>query len=645
MLQYGDSGETVVNLQNQLKQAGCLSQDASSDGIYGRRTRAAVTKLQQQNGLLADGITGKQTYTALAKRQTCDSDSAEGGLKLGSNGKEVQLLQIQLNNWGFPWNGAKLNPTGVFDIATQKALQEFELFFGLQPDGMLDVQDSRILWTFRGQALANLLTQKDENLADRGKNALKALGANGVPYFIPFLKIDNLYCSSAAITLGKMGANAKAAIPVLIKLLQLPGYTDDIDPCGASSALVFIGLKEKNLVVPDLVALLDSPDQDVRVRAAFALGQIGSEAKDAVPKLIQLLDSSNDRDRHGAISALGQIGSEAKDAVPKLIQLLDSKDDFERSEAASALGGIGSEARSAVPKLIQLLDSSNDSRFTRSYFFALGGIGSEARSAVPKLIQLLDLPNADVPLVADTLGSIGPEARSAVPKLIQLLDSPNADDRYAAASALGKFGSESKNAVPKLQSWLTNKDNRDDYPVILALMRIQPNTSVLQRLEQLLASQTLNLDDRANMTVSVIEIGSPSATSVLLKALNSNNNEIRSTVAVAVGFMESIDQQLVDQLLEIMSNEQENLELRTKAAYSLERLNKKSQDVQRFYQGYHLRSLAQANASCPPWGDYSGDKVGNATSYFFDPFLGQCQLRREGGGPLGYVRLCQGKKC
>jgi HEAT repeat protein len=626
VLQYGDSGDAITTLQNQLKQAYCFSQSTRSTGYYGEVTREAVKTLQAQHGLTVDGVAGQQTNAALAAKKTCGASVSDARLKLGDRGQEVELLQIQLTNWGFPLDpklkllDSQGKPTGVFDKPTQEALQEFEQYFGLTQDSTFAAQDAQLFWAARGAALASLLTKKNLDLADRGKEALEALGANAVPYFVPLLKSsDPDLCESAAFILGKMGYKAKAAVPDLIELLKSP----DNDNCRAAEALGSMGKSAKDVVVPDLITLLEFPNKTVRSTAAYILREIGVNAKAAVPKLIQLLDSPDDRS--DAASALGNMGADAKAAVPKLIQLLDSPSD--RSYVASALGNMGADAKAAVPKLIQLLDSPSDRSYVAS---ALGNMGADAKAAVPKLIQLLDSPD-DRSDVASALGNMGADAKAAVPKLIQLLDSPTGGYDYSssAALALGNIGIDTEEIVSKL-ILLVKKDSSVE--AMKALARIRPNS---EEAIQALVQQLKNSKTNQQAAVTLLTIGAQ-ATPELLKALSPDDQEIRKTVVVASGFMESIDQQLVDKLLKIVSNGREDIKLRQQAAHSLERLNQKKQDVQKFYNKNKLKSFKQESASCPPWG--------LPRLRYFEPFKGKCTFaNREGGSGLDHVKVCTGK--
>jgi len=63
LLKYGDTGASVELLQLALTRAGFSPGEV--DGIFGARTRAAVTDFQREKGLRTDGVAGQQTQQAL----------------------------------------------------------------------------------------------------------------------------------------------------------------------------------------------------------------------------------------------------------------------------------------------------------------------------------------------------------------------------------------------------------------------------------------------------------------------------------------------------------------------------------------------------------------------------------------------------
>jgi hypothetical protein len=67
LLQPGDTGEAVQQLQAELQRIGVLP--SPMDGQYGPVTEAAVREFQRTQGLTPDGIVGTETWQALALAQ------------------------------------------------------------------------------------------------------------------------------------------------------------------------------------------------------------------------------------------------------------------------------------------------------------------------------------------------------------------------------------------------------------------------------------------------------------------------------------------------------------------------------------------------------------------------------------------------
>jgi len=189
--------------------------------------------------------------------------------------------------------------------------------------------------------------------------------------------------AAAAMALGKLGADAKGAIPVLIKMLRddavLPGGEFDTHvSTKASWALEQIGKP----AVPSLLALLRNKDGFLRQRAILALGEI-RDAR-AIDPLLRALDDE-DYIRESAASALGHI--QDPKAVEPLISLL-GKEPF---DVMSALGEIGDQR--AVAHLIPLL--KHEEKYMQQHAaFALAEIAD--RRALKPLLALLDDESVEV---------------------------------------------------------------------------------------------------------------------------------------------------------------------------------------------------------------------------------------------------------
>lgn len=94
---FGSTGQEVRNIQTKLKNWGYYSGDI--DGIYGSRTKAAVTYFQKKNGLTADGVAGPKTLAAMG----LSSGSSSGGYSSG----DVEMLarMISAEARGEPYTG------------------------------------------------------------------------------------------------------------------------------------------------------------------------------------------------------------------------------------------------------------------------------------------------------------------------------------------------------------------------------------------------------------------------------------------------------------------------------------------------------------------------------------------------------------
>ncbi|MGB3694822.1 MAG: peptidoglycan-binding protein [Spirulinaceae cyanobacterium] len=79
LLQLGDKGEEVKNLQNQLQELGYL--ETEPDGEYNLKTKQAVAKFQDGQGLKDDGVAGGITQKligeAIAEKKTGDKKDAQ----------------------------------------------------------------------------------------------------------------------------------------------------------------------------------------------------------------------------------------------------------------------------------------------------------------------------------------------------------------------------------------------------------------------------------------------------------------------------------------------------------------------------------------------------------------------------------------
>lgn len=242
-----------------------------------------------------------------------------------------------------------------------------------------------------------------------------------------------------------------------------------------AEALKIIG----DLAVEPLIRLLQSPDPDVRWRAASILGD--GRDKRAVGPLIAALEDADERVSSSAAIALGEIGDSA--AVDALIRAFETGGVDLRKCSITALGQLRSE-RSFVTIIvaskdehtevrlsaIQAMHSIRDARMLPvllSFFRdpdpairmqAVRALGSYPRDRTTDLfIQALNDPDAGIR--KEAAGMLGKrKASAAVQPLTALLEDPDAEVRLSAAKALEAIGWKPANAGEQLAFLIAKED-------------------------------------------------------------------------------------------------------------------------------------------------------------------------------------------
>ena len=122
ILSVGDQGSSVALLQKQLNKV--LRARLQVDGVFGKKTQAAVKKLQAITGERKTGVVVPQTWEAALSGLY--RVVTRGAVKYGQRGKNVEVLQQLLNVNGHP---AKVD--GVFGSETWNAVVAFKKRVGI----------------------------------------------------------------------------------------------------------------------------------------------------------------------------------------------------------------------------------------------------------------------------------------------------------------------------------------------------------------------------------------------------------------------------------------------------------------------------------------------------------------------------------
>lgn len=136
VLQLGDEGSEVVEIQSQLSQLGFYT--GAIDGIFGPGTETAVLNFQESYGLQVDGVVGAETRATLASAAGAGNPVVSPGvdsalLQRGDTGPAVTELQQQLRQLGFYFGEI----SGEFGTRTEDGVRSFQRSAGLEEDGIV----------------------------------------------------------------------------------------------------------------------------------------------------------------------------------------------------------------------------------------------------------------------------------------------------------------------------------------------------------------------------------------------------------------------------------------------------------------------------------------------------------------------------
>ncbi len=192
-------------------------------------------------------------------------------------------------------------------------------------------------------------------------SAFVSLRGAGVPDLIGVLEDEKLSAvrPRVAAILGRMGTEAKSAIPVLTKVVA------DKNPVARREALFALAQMgpDAKEAVPAAIKALDDENEDIRYAACFVLGRVGPDAIDAKAKLVKNLGANNEMLAMISAWALARIDPKCADtstkSVPMLIKAADHHNLKIQLEAIETLGCLGPLAKSALPALKKLAEDDD----------------------------------------------------------------------------------------------------------------------------------------------------------------------------------------------------------------------------------------------------------------------------------------------
>jgi HEAT repeat protein len=263
--------------------------------------------------------------------------------------------------------------------------------------------------------------------------------------------------------------------------------------------------------VPALIAALKDKQTDVRVAVVGALGEMGTEGKEAAVKLARMFHDPSVRVREHVREALAQIGPAAIE--PLCDALGDDKPEV-RLDAIKTIALFGPAAKKAVPTLRRTI-KDEDHRIRAASAEALGKMELDGEDAVPELLAALRdkkigvqseavtalvlLTSAGVPGLLQKIREADRKGRWAVPVAVaQVVDKVKKDFmalvkdlrdkdpqvRTRAAITLGELGPKAQPALPALLKLLDEDDPQLRLTAALVIARIERQKAERTRVAQ-----------------------------------------------------------------------------------------------------------------------------------------------------------------
>jgi HEAT repeat protein len=225
----------------------------------------------------------------------------------------------------------------------------------------------------------------------------------------------------------------------------------------ACSSLGMIG-KEAIIAAHGILPLLADPVQEVRSRAARALGSIGDARQHTIAALLDMARAGTTEDRRSALHGLGILSKAAADYTllrerqQEIFDALTDADEEVRWSACYAIEAIDLDPATHVDLIVPRLSDPSER------------VEEMAIRQLKKLAEEIDLTSHVAPIcqvirrgrkrsataACEVIGTLGPRAHAAAPFLIDALEGEDEFIVIAAAKALWRVDRRIDVALPQL---------------------------------------------------------------------------------------------------------------------------------------------------------------------------------------------------
>jgi HEAT repeat protein len=351
--------------------------------------------------------------------------------------------------------------------------------------------------------------------------AVNAFGTNAVPYLVPALTRNSSALDralpgiwrdlpesfrrkhpdwmpmdpaqarlSAQEWLRQLGPDARRAVPALIALTR---STNDLFARAAGVGTLAIVGRETPEAAAAIVGMLKDTNAAIHPAAAFAIGDLGTNANAAVPALIEYTKNQFQLLPYNSLLALGHIGSGARDAMPVVLEAFD--DPTLRNNALVALEGISANQEAPVSRMIDMLRDSNSVDQRMLALKVLLTVGPAAQAALPvlermrtdtnRMLRVFSAvvaarvqanPELALPLLLDELEAVAPPPPQHWNLSLPYDEIPalnGLNSRTTAIEFLGQIGPTASMAVSRISHFMTNGTDDDRALAARAVWRIE----------------------------------------------------------------------------------------------------------------------------------------------------------------------------
>ena len=311
----------------------------------------------------------------------------------------------------------------------------------------------------------------------------------------------------AALTLGRIGKPARAAVPRLVALIDERAEQGESPALWSMKALGLFGpvAADASKRLAEIVNEEASPFLH-RLVAIEALSRIGEPAGEVMPTLIGLIayhPRSSDVDvqsqaatiRELAAESLTLFGPQAAVAVPALVRACSDESEKVRRKAVGTLASIGPTAEIAVPTLVDVLLFDESAAVRDQAEIALAKIGPASLPFLRKLSASEDEERRFSAVRGVRL--MGVAARGAESTIRARLTDPSPRIRVEAAGAAWEVLRNSSAAIPVL---LAEFGSEDRQLRILAYRRLLAMGEAAQRAIPQLKNMAVGADPVARQT-------------------------------------------------------------------------------------------------------------------------------------------------